>query len=201
MKPPISRLNKQQQSDLLRDLNYLNLNELKSFCKTHSIPFSIWIETPNGPKKTSEDDRKGIILERVVHFLRTGEVLSATMFPAHVVSLGFSPANSGPTDRLQYGQYHKDNAALFRTLERLTNGEFKDGAIARMLAREYWSRGVAPTLQEYAIAWQEARKNRVHPQPEWAFLSDRADHKNTADWKAMREEKAKRVMRLLRELC
>jgi hypothetical protein len=44
----ISSLAKIQRQKLLEDLNYLNTGEIKDFCKRHSIPYSIWIETSGG---------------------------------------------------------------------------------------------------------------------------------------------------------
>src|SRR6202007_709109 len=66
----IAKLSQQKQRELLRDLNYLNTAEIKSFCKRHSIPYTIALETQDGArKKTHEDDRKGVVLHRVRHFL------------------------------------------------------------------------------------------------------------------------------------
>jgi hypothetical protein len=38
------------------------------------------------------------------------------------------------------------------------------------------------------------------PDPEWAFLSDRTDGKDTANWKQLRKEKARKVLEMLRHL-
>ena len=45
---PISSLPADQQQELLDELNYLNIAEIKSFCKRHSIPHTIAIETKSG---------------------------------------------------------------------------------------------------------------------------------------------------------
>jgi len=56
----ISRLPADQQQGLLDDLNYLNIAEIKSFCKRHSIPYTVAIETKDGSRRrTNEEDRKG----------------------------------------------------------------------------------------------------------------------------------------------
>jgi hypothetical protein len=53
MRSLISVLSKTEQSKLLEDLNYLNMNEIKAFCNKHSIPYSIWIDTEDrGRRKT-----------------------------------------------------------------------------------------------------------------------------------------------------
>src|ERR1039457_2709531 len=114
---PISKLSKSEQRELPHDLNYLNLAEIKSFCKRHSIPYKIVIETRDGARKTTrEDDRKGVILDRIRHFLRTGKVLEETRFPAGVVCFDPLPHELNPDGRLFYGQYDKTDRTLIQLL-------------------------------------------------------------------------------------
>ncbi len=55
----------------LADLNYLNLREIKTFCRKHGIPFAIQLEHHvNTRRKTAGDDRKGIIVDRVRSYLK-----------------------------------------------------------------------------------------------------------------------------------
>jgi hypothetical protein len=196
-----SKLPKKGQKELLDDLNYLNTLEIKSFCQRHSIPFKIVIETRDGSKRTTKDvDRKGVMLNRIRHFLQTGVILEQTCFPAAIVC--FDPLSGKVTqdDRLFYGRYDKKNRKLFSLLKDLTNGEFEEGAIARILARDFWSKGEAPTLREFASAWVQASKEHTRPNPEWAFLSDRANKLKVADWKQLRVHKASKVMKLLNQI-
>ena len=44
----ISNLSKPEQRELLEDLHYLNMDEIKAFSKKHAIPYSIWIESTDG---------------------------------------------------------------------------------------------------------------------------------------------------------
>jgi hypothetical protein len=198
----LSALSKAEQRDLLNDLNYLNMAEIKAFCKKHSIPFSIWIETADGRRTRSrEDDRKGVILNRIRAYLKTGRVPEPTFFPASVVGHDRpAPQHRRATDRLSCGHYDKNSDDMTRLLRKLTGGKFKNGAIARILARDFWSKGIAPTYQEFAAAWVEAQDNHKRPNPEWAFLSDRTDGKATGDWKRLRKETARKVLAVLREL-
>jgi hypothetical protein len=192
----IAGLSQKEQKDLLSDLNYLNTGEIKKFCERHGIPYRIAVETMDGGwRKTKEDDRKGVMLRRVRHFLRTGGVLPETRFRLAVVSLEAIPGELAASDRLFYGRYDKSNRVVMGLLKELTGGEFEDGAIARILAREFWSSGKAPTFQEYAAAWLLARKEHTKPNEEWAYLSDRAGKKDVAEWKKMRERKAKEMMK------
>ncbi|HEY1471387.1 MAG TPA: hypothetical protein VGF61_20280 [Candidatus Acidoferrum sp.] len=194
----IAGLSKKEKRELLADLNYLNTGEIKAFCKKHGIPCRIAVETKDdGWKKTNEDDRKGVMLNRVRHFLRTGRVLPETRFRSAVVCFEAIPEELAARDRLFYGRYDKRNRAVMGLLKELTGGEFADGAIARILAREYWSRGEAPTFQEYAAAWLMTRKEHRKPNAEWAYLSDLAGKRNVAEWKKMRARKAKEVMKTI----
>jgi hypothetical protein len=197
----ISGLNEPEGLQLLEDLNYLNMGEMKAFCDKHSIPYAIWIEAKDGGRrKTGDEDRKGVILNRIRHYLRTGDVLNATCFPANVVCFDDRAEKIKATDRLYYGTYDKKSSEMVGLLEELTGGQFKNGAIARILARDFWSKGIAPTFQEYAQAWLEAKKNHKRPNREWAFLSDRAERKDTSNWRQLRNAKAKCVLEILNEL-
>jgi hypothetical protein len=197
----LSRLPKGEQQELLSDLNYLNLSEIKSLCKRHSIPYRIAIETDDGRKKPArEDDRKGVILARLRHFLRTGFVRGQTCFPARVVCSDPLPVRLTEDDRLFYGQYDKTNRAMTALLKRLTGGRFRHGAIARMLARKFWSEGEAPTFGEFAAAWVRASARHTRPNPEWAFLSDKASMGAMRSWKKIRAQKASKVLKVLNRL-
>jgi hypothetical protein len=196
-----SKLPKGAQNELLDDLNYLNSTEIKSFCKRHSIPYRIAIQTRDGDTRTTKDvDRKGVMLKRIRHFLQTGVVLEQTCFPAAIVCCDPLPKNISEDDHLFYGQYDKTDCNLIALLKSLTNGQFKDGAIARILAREFWSKGEAPTLREYASGWIQASREHTRPNPEWAFLSDRANKLAVSDWKRWRAHKASKVMKLLNQI-
>jgi hypothetical protein len=198
----ISKLSRTEQRELLADLNYLNLGEIKTFCKKHDIPYAIWIETHDrGRLKTRDEDRKGVILDRVRQLLQTGTIPAPTCFPASVVCFDEPPKTIKATDRLFYGQYDPRREGMVSLLERLTGGKFKHGALARILAREFWSQGIAPTYQEFASAWLRAQAEHTRPNPEWAFLSDRSDGKETANWRQSRARKAKKALSLLDRLA
>jgi len=194
----ISKLTRSEQRKLLEDLNYLNTSEIKRFCKKHSIPYAISFETLDGRRRrTAEDDRKGVMLDRVRHFLTTGAVPPETCFPAAVVCFDPGRQPLAADDQLHYGQNDKANRALMSILRDLTDGKFRNGAIARILAREFWSRGEAPTLEAFAAAWVRAAREHTRPNPEWAFLSDRANQSADKNWKKLRNQKAKKVLEIL----
>jgi hypothetical protein len=197
----ISKLPKGERQELLDDLNYLNISEIRSFCKRHSIPYRIAIETKDGRRRmTKDDDRKGVILNRIRYFLETGAILKGTCFPATVVSFDQLYDHITADDRLFYGQYDKTSRIMITLLKSLTDGQFENGAIARMLARDFWSRGEAPTFREYASAWIRASREHLRPNPEWAFLSDRASKGAVPAWAKLRKQKAAKVMKVLDQI-
>ncbi len=197
----LPKLSAGERREFLADLNYLNMGEIKSVCKKHGIPYTIAVRTADGRlRSTSEHDRKGVILARLKRFLESGVKSEQTVFPASVVCLDAPRKKPVATDRLFYGQYDKKGGAMIALLKNLTDGQFKNGAIARILCREFWSAGTAPTYAEFAAAWLKEREAHTRPNPEWAFLSDRADGEDTSDWKKLRVQKAKRVMKLLAEI-
>jgi len=59
-------MNTKQLMELFHNINYMNINELKGFCDDVGIPYKINIESSkNTFKKTSEIDRKAIIIRRI----------------------------------------------------------------------------------------------------------------------------------------
>src|SRR5260370_17562411 len=138
--------------------------------------------------------------EPLLLFDRSAVVLPETSFPAAVVSFDAQDEDVARGDRLVYGQYGKTNRAVLAILKDLTGGKFKDGATARILARDFWSRGEAPTIEAFAAAWIRATREHMRPNPEWAFLSDRANKTAGVDWKSLRNKKARRVLQILGQI-
>lgn len=197
----IKHLEPKEREQLLQDLNYLNLKEFRSFCNDHGIPYAIWVETESGgEKKTRDTDRKSVVLERLRHYLKTGRIKKATTFAADVVANRPPPKRFKATDRLYYGWYDKKNPAFLNALKKLSDGQFRNGAISRILAREFWTRGEAPTMEEFAKAWQKANEKGLGFHPEAAWLTDRARNEAGPNWKTKRTKIAKRALKKLAEI-
>ena len=200
MKPPIAALDPTERERLLNDIYYLNTAELRGFCNAHAIPFAILIEAPNGRRTRSKDlDRKGIVIDRILHFLNTAIIKPATVFRAEVVAtrdLGRAPLESDP---VLYGKYRNRDAATLKLMKHLTGGKFEFGAITQEVLRSCWSRNQAPTYREFARLWQQAVVDHSRPNPEWAFLSDRNAGTAGPDWKKLRNQKAAAVLALLKK--
>ena len=144
----LSQLTTSERARLLEELNYMNLEEIRGFCSERAIPYRIVAESANGKVKATKDtDRKPIVLARVRRYLRTGQVGQPTRIPAQIVREENPPARLGPRDRLYYRWYAKEFEGVMRLLRDLTAGRFRDGAVARVLAMEFWTRGEAPDVR------------------------------------------------------
>ena len=188
-----SQLTSGEQSRLLEELNYMNLEEIRGFCSERRIPYKVVAEFPNGKvKATNDTDRKPIVLARVRRYLTTGEIGQPTCIPAAIVREESPPARLGPRDRLYYRWYSRKHEGVMRLLHNLTAGRFQNGAVARVLAMEFWTRGEAPTFEAFARSWTKA-KTEEHRllTPEYAYLTDLKHRRADGGWKASRAAKAR----------
>jgi hypothetical protein len=199
----LSVLTKSERARLLEELNYMNLEEIRGFCAERGIPYKILAEYANGKVKSTKDtDRKPIVLARVRHYLRTGQVGQPTRISASIVREKAPPARPGPRDRLYYRWYAKEFAGVMRLLRDLTAGRFRDGAVARVVAMEYWTRGEAPTFEEFARSWTKAKAEQHQLlTPEYAYLTDLRYQRADGDWKALRKAKAKSALETLARIA
>jgi hypothetical protein len=87
-------------------------------------------------------------------------------------------------------------------LRELTDRQFKDGAVARVVAIDFWTRGVALTLETFARAWTKAKADQHRLlTPEYAYLTDLRHQRANADWKKERRIKAKSALATLEKIA
>jgi hypothetical protein len=199
----LSTLTKGEQARLLEELNYMNLEEIRGVCVPRGIPYKIVVQHPDGKAKATKDtDRKPIVLARIRRYLATGEVGQASCIPVRIVREEKPPARPGPRDRLYYRWYAKEHQGVLRLLRDLTAGRFRDGAVARVLVMSFWTRGHAPTLEEFARSWMraKAREHRLLT-PEYAYLTDLKHRRADDDWKALRTAKARSALKTLARIA
>jgi hypothetical protein len=191
-----------EKAELFEGLNYLNLQEIRRLCTRHAIPYRVYVQHADGRLTATKDtDRKPIVLARVRHFLSTGDPGQPTCVTSGIVRPGSPPTHLDATDRIYYRWYAKEHEGLIGALKGLTGGRFVDGAVARVLIMDYWMRGEAPTLAEFAQAWTQA-KAEEHKllTPEYAHLTDLQRGAADEDWKALRNAKARAVLAKLDDL-
>lgn len=184
---------------------YLNMSELRQVCRRFGIPWAIYVELPDGRRRRTKDvDRKLVVLQRLRRHLETGNVPDPTVYRASVHGHGPLPAHPDARDRLYYGHYDKNHDGLMSLLRSLTDGQFRNGALARLLCRDHWENGETPTFEEFAAAWSEANERGLGidrgEHPEAAYLTDRARGEAGPDWKARRAEYAAQALSYLERL-
>ena len=198
----LKSLDDSERAELLANIYYLNMQELREFCDAHRIPYAIHFEGSDSRIRKSRDlDRKGIVIDRVIHFLRSAKIKPPTIFAKSVVR--FEPMVSAPreSDHIFYGQYKDSDPDFLRLMKTLTDGKFEAGAISQEVLRACWTRGAAPTHREFAQLWLKARADHIKPNPEWAFLTDRAKGVAAKDWKQVRIRKAAAALAILRQIA
>jgi hypothetical protein len=197
----LSQLTKGEHARLLEELNYMNLEEIRGFCSARGIPYKIVAEYPNGKVKVTKDtDRKPIVLARVRRYLATGDVGQPTCISASIVREENPPPRLGPRDRMFYRWYAKEHKGVIRLLRDLTTGRFRDGAVARVLAMDFWTRGEAPTFEQFARSWDKTRTEDLLT-PEYAYLTDLKHQRAGGDWKAVRTAKATSALKTLARIA
>ena len=199
----LSKLTKGEQARLVEELNYMNLDEIRGFCLPRGIPYKIVAEYSSGKIKATKDtDRKPIVLTRVRRYLTTGKVGQASCIPAKIVREKKPPGQLGPRDRLYYRWYAKEHDGVMRLLRELTAGQFQDGAVARVVAMAFWTRGHAPTFAEFARSWTKAKAEQHRLlTPEYAYLTDVKRRRADDSWKALRTSKAKAALETLARIA
>jgi hypothetical protein len=181
----------------------MNLEEIRGFCSQHGIPYRVVAEYSNGVVKATKDtDQKPIVLARIRRYLTTGQVGHPTRISGRIVRQENPPLRPGPRDRLYYRWYAKEFEGVMRLLRELTAGRFRDGAVARVLAMEFWTSGEAPTFEEFARSWTKAKteEDRLLT-PEYAYLTDLRRQGAGGDWKALRKAKAKSALETLARIA
>ena len=103
---------------------------------------------------------------------------------------------------MYYRWYSKEHTGIIRSLRELTAGRFRDGAVARVVVMEFWMRGHAPTLAEFARAWVKTKADQhLLLTPEYAYLTDLKHQRAEGDWKALRTAKAKSALKTLAKIA
>src|SRR3954470_19688496 len=95
----LSQLTTAGRGRLLEELNYMNLEEIRSFCRERGIAYRIVAKHADRTVTVTKDcDRKPIVLARVRRYLTTGQVGQPTCIPEQIVREDSPPACLGPRD-------------------------------------------------------------------------------------------------------
>lgn len=199
-------ISKAERTSLEAEVQYLNLAEMRAFCQTHTLALYIHAERSDGKvRKTGDRDRKDIVLQRILTYALQGKRTGPTTYITSVVADGPLPSPLTARTRIRYGQYEKKNPEFVSALRQLTDDAFELGMIARLVLRDFWTAGEAPTLRQFADAWLLAKAEHTvgpsaGPRPEGAYLVDLARGTAGPDWKAHRTRTARSALHRLEEL-
>lgn len=152
-------LNDQEIVTLTQALQYLNMAELAQICKLFAVP---------------DDGKKGAVIERIVAFVKTGEILKKPVMPAVSKGKKGSEAKLEPDERILYGVY-KNDARTRAFFKKLIGEHFHFTAFGVDWIHKRWMAGNPPTYAEYAAFWQTEytvrKKQKAMPKEEWAYIS------------------------------
>lgn len=149
----------QEYKDIKTSLTFLHVQELRELSASLAL---------------LEKGNKMTLIIRIIHFLQTGEKLTAPKFPES------SCAKKGqwyPIDLhalMLKGAYKNDEKTrLFFT--QLLGDQFHFTAFGIDWLNRRWMEGSPPTYQEFARMWQEEMERRksqkVPPKEEWAYIN------------------------------
>ncbi len=182
-------------------IQYLNLAEMRTFCHAHELPLYIHVQRPDGSlRSTGDRDRKDIVLARMLAFALHGRRSGPTIYARGVIADGPLPDRLTSRTRLLYNQYEKHNPRFVAAMVRLTGGAFRTGMIARLVLRDFWTAGTAPTMRQFALKWRRASAAHTRPRPEGAYLVDIWKGEAGRVWKRLRVQNAKVALAMLKKV-
>jgi len=152
-------LNESDCKKLNKALNFMKMEELRTVLRKMELP---------------DKGKKVALIERIMHFIKTGETKKVLTFPAA------SKAQKGivyplhPDTLMMRGAYKNDlKARMF--LKKLIGNHFHYTAFGIDWLTQRWLDSNPPTYQEFADFWQEEtarrKKQKVGPKQEWAYLN------------------------------
>lgn len=181
---------------LFEALHYLKMAELRDILKSFQLPHK---------------DKKPLLIDRIVLFLKTGDCLPSPTIPKHVYAPKGYKRHLSPEEPIYYKTYKSDlETRLF--FKQLIGAHFHFTAYGNDWLEEQWLEGKNPTFQDYADFWQAEHLRRktspADPKKEWAYLNfcqkylqkhPNAPRKDMmSEWKKLQKEKAEFVFNMLK---
>ena len=146
--------------DQLRaSLHYLHVSELRTYCENLNLSVK---------GKTID------LINRIMHFLKTGEKINLSEYPAISVSKKRNNLILSPNALMLKGTYKNDlKTRLF--FKEIIGGQFHFTAFGIDWLESRWKDGNPPTYQEFADMWSKEYALRKTygslPKAEWAYIN------------------------------
>ncbi len=140
-------------------LHYLHVSELKTCCENLNL---------------SAKGKKIYFINRIMHFLKTGEKINLSGYPAISVSKKRNNVVLSPDTLMLKGTYKNDlKTRLF--FKELIGQHFHFTAFGIDWLESRWMEGNPPTYQDFADMWSKEYKFRKTygsaPKAEWAYIN------------------------------
>ena len=182
-----------------KDLNYLNMSEVKMLAKKFQIPVYIHYVGAQGEiKKTNAIESKRYLLDKLYSYLALDAKQKPVIYSSEVVGLESTKSSFFPDDPILFGEFKSTNKAILKILKQLTNNEFHYGAIAFIEAHKLWRKGKVCSVRDFAELWKSARQQQEgKPLEEWAYMTDVSQGFNRSEWKEFRAKKAKELIKVI----
>lgn len=144
---------------LCASLHYLHVSELRACCEKLNL---------------SVKGKKIDFINRIIHFLKTGEKLNLSEYPATSVSKDRNNLILSPNALMLKGIYKNDlKTRLF--FKEIIGGHFHFTAFGIDWLESRWMGGKPPTYQEFADMWSKEYAFRKTygsaPKAEWAYIN------------------------------
>ena len=149
---------KSKLTSLQRSLNYLHVDELKTYCKKLEL---------------SQKGTKPTLTSRIMHFLKTGEKTETPSYPAVSCAKGRNIPEIKCESLMLKGGYKIDlKTRIF--FKSLIGDYFHFTAFGIDWLKEQWMKGKPPTYKKFADMWKKEyayrQENGSSPKTEWAYI-------------------------------
>ncbi len=151
-------MNGMSMEQLALSLHYLHVAELRLYCEKLSL-------TTTGNKRD--------LIERIVHFVKTGEKIGIPPYPEQSVSKKRACIPLHLDSLMLKGCYKNDlNTRLF--FKNIIGQHFHFTAFGIDWLEQRWRDGAPPTYQEFSEMWvtefERAKIDGRPPKQEWAYI-------------------------------
>ena len=184
-----------------KELNYLNIIEIKNITKKLVIPIHIHYKKNDGiVKKTSEIESKKYLLNKIYSYINGKREFKPLVYSNKIICINNFKKNYKESDLVLYGDFKSTNINLKNYLKKITNNKFYFGAIAFIIAHKLWRHQKTITLKEYSKIWINENNKHDCPLDEWAYMVYINNGFDKNKWKEYRKKKANKIIKLINKL-
>jgi hypothetical protein len=181
-----------------KDLNYLNMQEIRSLAFHFKLPINIHYQNQqNKILKKSDIESKRYLLDKIFAYIQGEREFEPMVYSQQVVS--FQPFKNiyHEDDLVLYQDFKSTNKVLKSFLKKITDNKFYFGAQAFIEAHKLWRKNKKVTLKEFANLWIAAFEGYERPFEEWAYICEIQKGMSKDEWKIYRKDKSNKILLFL----